>query len=223
MGIAFGQNWRYAIFQAIGGFGPYYFFRLSKRDQQELLDVAQRGINEHCAPRIRSLERCARDYAIAAIMLYGGLFVEEVVSLRRDAISSDKNNHHRISFVGTDGENYSQPLLSQTAAKAVTSYLLFANRRMDKKGSLFVSISRDPKALTPSYAFSQLSSLMHCAGIEADRITPYVLRNSFSKEFLDAGGDVEELRRILRIRSHKAMNHYLNQLKNPFIDPELDF
>lgn len=206
MGIAIGQNWRHAIFIGITGFSPSYRFRLMKPQQERLLKVARRSIfssGGFSQAVTRSMESCARDYGIIAIMLYGGLFIEEVVSLEANSIIAEDDENSRIFITGLDGEKRCQPLVSKVAAEAVSEYLSITGRKTDKRGRMFLSTlseTNEREPLTVKFLFSLLELLMQEAEVPNYRITPYALRNSFSKEWLDSGRDVGELQRILGIK-----------------------
>jgi site-specific recombinase XerD len=157
-------------------------------------------------------------------MLYSGVHIDELVCLRTDAIS-EYDYGLGLSFRGADGEDRHYPLISEAAAEAVGTYLAATKRRSDEQGALFLKtpsafLGRRP--LGPPQVFGIVHLLMRLARVEESRITPYALRNSFAKEFLDSGRDIDELQRILRIRSERSMIIYICDLRSIFINDEED-
>lgn len=228
MGIGIGQNWRHAIFFGITGLSAFYRFGLLKTQQQRLLKVARHQIFSSAKSSqavTRSAEGCARDYAIIAIMLYGGLFIEEVVSLEANSIIAEDDENFSIFITGSNGEKRCQPLISKVAVEAVSEYLTIADRKTDRRGPLFLSTlseSREREPLTAEFLFSLLELLMQEAAIPSYRITPYALRNSFSKEWLDSGRDVRKLQEILGIKDSRSMSVYVAFLDDFFINDDND-
>lgn len=228
MGINIGEHFSFEIYRAITHQDPYYRVRLRKQEQQRLLEVARTAALVHSSPPglphviERSPENCARDYAMIAVMLYGGVSVDEVVGLKADAIS-EEDGIFWVSFIATDGKHRRHPLISKMASEAVNYYLSLRGYRVGEGDSLFLTTtpeSAERKALTPRAWFSLLSALMREAQVESERITPFALLNSFAKEFLDAGHNVKELQKILRIRRSDAMKIYVSELDCRLINYE---
>jgi site-specific recombinase XerD len=227
MGIGIGQNWRFAIFTGISGYSPIPRLRLRDPEIERLLEVAQTPFLSQdltLSPTLeRSDEECARDFAILLIMLEGGLFIEEIVALRTCAIEQNSRKP-AIAFIRYDRRPQRQKLLSNQSIMATKQYLLMRKAPARANVSLFLTCPQQNgrrRPLTSSSLWSRLRRLMMAAEVDRDRITPYALRNSFAKRFIDGGGDLRELGTILGITDFRATENYVSDLQSKMINYEV--
>lgn len=226
MGIRLGYNWCFEISRGIGGPDPYYTVRLRTPEQNRLLEVASLSsfgyALNNAVPQVRSTEQCARDYAIVAIMLYGGLFLDQVASLKTDAIMIDSGQHF-ISYTRENGALCHHPLLSPKASQAVDNYLSVTSRVPAADDALFLSADVETKGRTTvdaEFIGQILLSLMREVPLHSERASVFALRNSFAKTWIDAGREVRELQDILDLRTDRVMKRYVNDLENRFVNHE---
>jgi site-specific recombinase XerD len=226
MGIRLGHNWCFEISRGIGGSDPYHIVRLRKPEQDRLLEVARSptfgyGLND-MAPPVRSAEQCARDQAIVTVMLYGGIFHDQVAFLKTNAIATNLRQPF-ISYLATNGVLRQHPLLSHEVAEAVDAYLAVTSRVPDSEGTLFVAADVEPNAGTPLHPErigEIILSLMREVPVHSERASVFALRNSFAKAWIDSGRDVGELQNLLDLESGSAMQRYIGELENKLVNPE---
>ncbi len=241
MGIEIGQNWKHAIYIAITGCDPLFRFRLRAGEQQRLLDVAQRSamtvsgdeavtLPECAGPatpattgdREYSSEARARGWAIINVLLHAGLFIEELASLEPDCFMQEEGRLV-LRFRGYTGEPTYRPVLSPVARSSVDAYLHRTELKTSKCSQLFITTPLEElprRSLTPYQAWLVVKALMRRARIESARITPFALRNSYAKAFLDAGGEPDELAEIFGLKRPGTMNRYAHDLDDWFINGE---
>ena len=145
----------------------------------------------------------ARDYAICALMLDSGLRLNEVITLRRDAmhiaegycIVNGKGNKQRIVPLGLQSK---RALIRYTSRLPECSVVV----------NLFVSDELIP--LKQAAVMSLFRRLKMRAAIP--RLHPHLLRHSFATRYLQAGGDIYSLQQILGHTSLEMVRRYVHMI-----------
>lgn len=140
-----------------------------------------------------------RDKAILETLFSTGLRVSELCFLNRDEIDLDKGE---FSVKGKGGK-IRVVFLSEMAKKALKDYL---EKRIDVDPALFIRIPRGRKPLFHKFSNLRLTprSIQRIikkyavkAGIVGKRVTPHVLRHSFSTDLLRGGADLRSVQALL--------------------------
>lgn len=140
-----------------------------------------------------------RDRAILETLFSTGLRVSELCSLDRDGIDLNKGE---FSIKGKGGK-IRVVFLSEIAKKALKDYL---EKRIDLDPALFIRIPRGKKPAWHKFSNLRLTSrsvqrvirkYAAKAGIIGKRVTPHVLRHSFSTDLLRGGADLRSVQALL--------------------------
>ncbi len=133
-------------------------------------------------------------------MLYAtGLRVSELVGLPLSAIGEDKQF---LMVAGKGGRERMVPI-SETAQKALKSYLEVRTQFVahDDKGEqaqwLFPSRTSESGHLTRQRFAQLLKDLADTAGIDAERVSPHILRHAFATHLLSNGADLRSVQKML--------------------------
>ncbi len=128
-----------------------------------------------------------------------GLRVSELVGLSMAAISAENRS---ITIVGKGGHERVAPL-SEPAQKALTTYIEVRNRfltpdRSETTGQwLFPSRTSESGHLTRQRFAQLLKELARNSGVDADRVSPHVLRHAFATHLLKNGADLRSVQKML--------------------------
>ena len=133
-------------------------------------------------------------------MLYAtGLRVSELVGLSMSAIGEDMQF---IMIAGKGGRERMVPI-SEPAQKALKSYLDVRKQFIspDDKGTqaqwLFPSRTSESGHLTRQRFAQLLKDLADAAQIDADRVSPHILRHAFATHLLSNGADLRSVQKML--------------------------
>lgn len=133
-------------------------------------------------------------------MLYAtGLRVSELVGLPMSAIGEDMQF---LMIAGKGGRERMVPL-SEPAQKAIRNYLDVRQQfiGMDDKGTqaqwLFPSRTSQSGHLTRQRFAQLLKDLAEAAQIDADRVSPHILRHAFATHLLSNGADLRSVQKML--------------------------
>lgn len=133
-------------------------------------------------------------------MLYAtGLRVSELVGLPMSAIGEDMQF---LMVAGKGGRERMVPL-SEPAQRSVKKYLDVRQQFInpEDKGSqaqwLFPSRTSESGHLTRQRFAQLLKDLADNAGIEADRVSPHILRHAFATHLLSNGADLRSVQKML--------------------------
>ncbi len=133
-------------------------------------------------------------------MLYAtGLRVSELVGLPMSALGEDMQF---LMVAGKGGRERMVPL-SEPAQKAVRRYLEVRQQFInpEDKGTqaqwLFPSRTSESGHLTRQRFAQLLKDLADNAGIEADRVSPHILRHAFATHLLSNGADLRSVQKML--------------------------
>ncbi len=128
-----------------------------------------------------------------------GIRVSELVSLTLDAIQ-DGGNY--IVIKGKGGRERIVPL-SQPAKDALNTYLearpgFISPHRKDVQAKwLFPSRTSEVGHLTRQRFAQLLKDLAEHAGVDADRVSPHILRHAFATHLLNHGADLRSVQKML--------------------------
>lgn len=133
-------------------------------------------------------------------MLYAtGLRVSELVGLPLSAIGEDVQF---LMVAGKGGRERMVPL-SEPAQKAIRDYMAIRTQfiAIDDKGTqgqwLFPSRTSESGHLTRQRFAQLLKDLADNAGMEADRVSPHILRHAFATHLLSNGADLRSVQKML--------------------------
>lgn len=133
-------------------------------------------------------------------MLYAtGLRVSELVGLPVSAISED---NQFLMIAGKGGRDRIVPL-TDSAQKAITEYLDLRSQFIGPENQarqeqwLFPSRTSDSGHLTRQRFAQLLKDLAYDAKIDADRVSPHILRHAFATHLLSNGADLRSVQKML--------------------------
>ena len=130
-------------------------------------------------------------------VLYGaGLRVSELVALPLAALD------RRAGLVRVLGKGSRERIvpLGEPALRAVETWLadgrpLWARRA--RRGSEAVFLTARGSAMSRQNFFARLRQLARRAGVDAERVSPHVLRHSFATDLLEGGADLRAVQAML--------------------------
>jgi integrase/recombinase XerD len=138
------------------------------------------------------------------LMYSTGLRVSELVSLKASQIDYDPKMNilksDEITVKGK-GDKHRIVLISKNASTSLIEYLplreVFFNKQ-NKKSELYLfpSKSRDGYMTRQNFA-NLLKDAAINSGLDADRISPHVLRHSFATKLLNKGADLRSVQELL--------------------------
>jgi integrase/recombinase XerC len=140
-----------------------------------------------------------RDRAMAFCMLYAGLSEIEIVRADvRDMEQTLMGWFLRVQGKGRTVKDQQVPLDSRVS-DAIHTYLE-ARRRVRPEEALFTSHGHrsDGQRLNTRSVRSRINALLKAAGLKQEDVTPHSLTHTAPLLWLDAGVDLEEVRRRMR-------------------------
>lgn len=165
---------------------------LSIDDVDLLLETAHTRARDARGPgRLKAL----RLHCLMEILYATGLRVSELVSLPRTAF---RQGERVVMVRGKGGRERIVPLTD----KAVSAHNLYADALVEKGGRevhsdrLFPSRARQGH-LTRQRFTQELKALARDAGLNADAISPHVLRHAFASHLLERGADLKSVQQLL--------------------------
>ena len=140
--------------------------------------------------------KAMRLHCLLELLYATGLRVSELVSLKRRAIGTDDRF---LTIRGKGGRERLVPL-SSAARRSVLDYI-DAMKAAEEKGRevsdwLFPSSSRAGHLTRQRFA-QELKDVAVAAGIEAERVSPHVLRHAFASHLLANGADLRAVQQML--------------------------
>lgn len=166
---------------------------LSILEVDQLLAAAKRKADQ--APEALRL-KAVRLYCLLEVLYATGLRVSELVALPRSALLGDERI---LTVKGKGGRERITPL-NKPAQDALALYVA-------ARGSLEKSGGRPPAWLFPSWGqqghltrqrlAQELKALAAETGLDAERVSPHVLRHAFASHMLERGADLRALQKLL--------------------------
>lgn len=165
-----------------------------------------------------STHKGARDYAILALMITGGLRTIEVS--RADIGDMRPIGDETVLFVQGKGKTEKSDFikLSEKTEKAIRQYLSFRGKASDKE-PLFASASNKNKGqrMTTRSISRIVKGRLTASGLESDRLSAHSLRHTAATLNLLNGGSLEETQQLLRhskIDTTMIYSHHLKRIQS---------
>jgi len=163
--------------------GPRWLRREAQGQTLRVMDRWQAGARTQAAQTASACDR-----AVYQLMRYAGLRIGEVAALRiQDLQLSDRKG--LVIVRHGKGDKYREVPLHKEAREALTAWLAVRPASTDQ--ALFVG-KRGP--LTANGLWRRVTHLFDLAAVDA---TPHQLRHTFAREYLAAGGRVDEAQLLL--------------------------
>jgi integrase/recombinase XerD len=166
---------------------------LSVADVDALLNAARAAMDDMKASPAQRL-RAARLHCLLEIAYATGLRVSELVALPESAARRDQA---MLVVRGKGGKERLVPF-NESAKRAMSDYLTMradAERGPESKW-LFPSFG-DSGHLTRQHFGRELKALAASCGIDAEKISPHVLRHAFASHLLHNGADLRVVQTLL--------------------------
>lgn len=139
----------------------------------------------------RELFRALRFHCLLELLYATGMRVSELVSLPRSVLRGDPR---LLSIVGKGQRERLVPL--NAGARAALDRFVAISGRLDNSQWLFPSRSELGHVTRQGFA-KDLKDTAAAAGIDAQRISPHVLRHAFASHLLDRGADLRAVQQLL--------------------------
>ena len=143
-----------------------------------------------------------RDYTILLLLMDTGMRVSELCSLK---ISSLREGYLVVFGKGSKERELS---LGPTSLRALYKYI-YQHRKPALENEQHVFLSRTGHSLYTSDVRYVLRAVAKRAGIEGVRASPHTLRHSFAQQWLDKGGDIVSVSRLLGHTRLQTTEEYL--------------
>ncbi|MBU1211793.1 MAG: site-specific tyrosine recombinase XerD [Alphaproteobacteria bacterium] len=142
--------------------------------------------------------RAVRLYCLLEVLYATGLRVSELVSLPRDVLTGDA----RVLTVKGKGGRERMVPLSGAAVAALREFMALGLSAEDDMSAtvatrwLFPSKSAQGHLTRQRFA-QDLKEVAEQAGLDAERVSPHVLRHAFASHLLDRGADLRAVQQLL--------------------------
>lgn len=146
----------------------------------------------------------ARNHSMCLLMLGSGLRCGEVVSLACERVHLDE------SYIIVDGKCDKERIVPISRDMSVKIFEYFSKRELEQKRQrcrMFFCTS-DGKPITNETVKDLFRDLKQINGL--DRIYPHLLRHTFATMYLENGGNIYSLQRILGHTSLEMVKRYLH-------------
>jgi integrase/recombinase XerD len=163
---------------------------LADSDVKKLLQAAADAVvNARPAERFRSM----RLHCLIELLAATGLRVSELVGLKLSAVQAERDF---LTIKGKGGRERMVPV-SRRAQTVLRDYVDILKSR-DAAPSLWLFPSHGKSgALTRQHFALELKDLARAAGLDADKISPHVLRHAFASGLLAHGADLRAVQQML--------------------------
>ncbi len=139
----------------------------------------------------RALFRALRFNCLLEMLYATGMRVSELVSLPRSVLRGDKR---LLTIKGKGGRERLVPL-NPSAREALEKFLAVSGRH-DNSHWLFAARSAEGHVTRQAFA-RELKEVAAEAGLDAESVSPHVLRHAFASHLLDRGADLRAVQQLL--------------------------
>jgi integrase/recombinase XerD len=139
----------------------------------------------------RALFRALRFHCLLELLYATGMRVSELVTLPRSVLRGDRRV---MTIKGKGGRERLVPL--NPAAMAALDAYLAVSGRFDNSPWLFASKAADGHVTRQAFA-QELKDVALEADLDAERVSPHVLRHAFASHLLDRGADLRAVQMLL--------------------------
>ena len=163
---------------------------MTEDDVTRLLDTASARIGRL---KGKALLKGLRLHCLLELLYASGLRVSELVGLKKQALAKGAQF---IMVKGKGGRERMVPV-SGKASEAVAAYLAALKDAGDDEGPWLFPSHGEEGHLTRQHFALELKSLAAEAGLQADRVSPHVLRHAFASHLLAGGADLRAVQQML--------------------------
>jgi integrase/recombinase XerD len=168
---------------------------LSVAEVDGLIEAARRAIDGTSG---RDRMRALRLYCLIEVLYATGMRVSELVSLPRSVLQGDA----RVLVIRGKGGRERLVPLNASARAALDRYLDIGQKADDGLAAMLKTKWLFPSQgaqghLTRQRFAQELKQLAQAASIDADRISPHVLRHAFASHLVDRGADLRSVQQLL--------------------------
>jgi len=172
-----------------------------KRIRPTLSDEHLRALFEACDLKV---SQGFRDYTIILVLLDTGIRVSELCELTLDDM------HEGYIKIRGKGDKEREVGLSAIASKFLWKYIhQHREQRDDSVQALFTNVAG--RTLTDAGVEQILKRVQESAGVDDIRLTAHKFRHTFARTWLERGGDVYSLSRLMGHSSVKITEIYLQE------------
>jgi integrase/recombinase XerD len=182
----------------LGFAGPKQGRALPKTLSVAEVDRRSKRRAAHAAHQGRDRVRALRLHALIETLYATGLRVTELVTLPRSVLAGDGRV---LTVKGKGGRERIVPL-TPAARAALDRYLNVGREKDDDVAPMIATrwlfASRGAEGhLTRQRLAQELKELATAAGLDAERVSPHVLRHAFASHLLDRGADLRSVQQLL--------------------------
>jgi site-specific recombinase XerD len=153
-----------------------------------------------------------RDYTIMLLLLDTGIRVSELCGLALDRVYISVTSHAFIKVMGK-GRKEREVGISTHVAECLWKYInVHRKPKNESERALFINVHGYP--LTLVGVEKKLRVVAQQVGITGVRVSPHTFRHTFSRMFLENGGDVYKLSLLLGHSSVTVTENYLKDFES---------
>jgi integrase/recombinase XerD len=163
---------------------------LQSRDTEKLLSAAAENLS---GKEVTALFKALRLQCLAELLAATGLRVSELVGLKYAAVIAERD---MLVITGKGGRQRMVPISARAQAVLQRYVAALKNETEGTPNWLFPSHGAGG-ALTRQHFALQLKDLARAAGLNAEKISPHVLRHGFASNLLNHGADLRAVQQML--------------------------
>lgn len=153
-----------------------------------------------------------RDYTIILLLLDTGIRVAELARLTLDRVHISVTTHAFIKVMGK-GRKEREVGISPNVAECLWKYInIYRKPKDERERALFINLFGVP--LTLVGVEQMLQEIAKKTNITGVRVSPHTFRHTFSRMFLENGGDVYKLSLLLGHSSVVVTENYLKDFES---------
>ena len=163
---------------------------LTDSDVQLLLEAAGQTVS-HAKPAARF--KAMRMQCLVELLAATGLRVSELVALKYSTIQAEKNF---LTIKGKGGRERMVPV-SRRVQGILSEYISVLKLQSESQPVWLFPSHGESGALTRQHFALELKALARAAGLDAEKISPHVLRHAFASGLLAHGADLRAVQQML--------------------------